>query len=67
MVEGTYYSFTVNSMIRGYHVYKDIWENPTIGEELICKREVGNPKDPISVAVINPLSRISRLSGSHAS
>ena len=23
-----YYSFTVSSMIRGYHVYKDIWENP---------------------------------------
>ena len=52
MAEDTYYCFTVNSMIRGYHVYKDIWESPTIGDEFICKREIGNPKDPLSVAVM---------------
>ena len=39
-------------MIRGYHVYKDIWESPTIGDEFICKREIGNPKDPLSVVVM---------------
>ena len=50
-----YYSFTANSMIRGYHVYKEIWE-PTIGEELCCEREVGNPKDPLAVAVIKPIA-----------
>ena len=56
MAEGMlYYTFTVNSMIREYHIYKDIWENPTIGEELCCKQEVGNPKDPQAVAVINLL------------
>ena len=53
MAEGTlYYSFTVISMIRGYHVYKNIWESPTIGEELFCEREIGNPKDPLAVAVM---------------
>ena len=51
-----YYTFTVNSMIRGYHIYKDIWENPTIGEELCCEREVGNPKDPLAIAVIKPIA-----------
>ena len=57
MTEGVlYYTFTVNSMIRGYHIYKDIWENPTIGEELCCQREVGNPKDPLTVAVIKPIA-----------
>ena len=50
-----YYTFIMHSMIRGYHIYKDIWENPTIGEELRCEREVGNPKDPLAVAVINLL------------
>ena len=50
MAEGTlYYSFTVNSIIYGYHIYKDIWESPTIGEELFCEREIGNPKDPLTV------------------
>ena len=56
MAEGVlYYTFSVNSMIRGYHIYKDIWENPTIGE-LCCEREVGNPKDPLAVAVIKPIA-----------
>ena len=59
MVDGVlYYSFTVSSMtnVRGYHVYKDIWENPAIGEELCCEREVGNSKDPLAVAVIKPIA-----------
>ena len=32
-------------MIRGYHVYKLIWNDCTPGEELECKREPGNPDD----------------------
>lgn len=50
-----YYSFTVNSMIRGYHIYQEIWE-PINGEELGCEREVSNPKDPLAVAVIKPIA-----------
>ena len=34
--------FSVECMIRGYHEYKSIWENPSIGETLICEREIGN-------------------------
>ena len=30
--------------VRGYHVYKDIWE-AAIGEELPCERETKNTKD----------------------
>ena len=53
MAEGTlYYSFSVNSMIRRYHIYRDIWESPTTGEELVCEREIGNPKDTLAVAVM---------------
>ena len=43
--------YTVKSCVRGYHVYKDIWE-ASIGEELICVRETSNPKDPFAVAVV---------------
>ena len=46
------FSFSIFSAIRGFHVYKVIWENPTPGEELYCRRKVGNSHDPLSVAVI---------------
>ena len=38
-------------MIRGYHVYKDIWE-AVLDEELPCQKELGNLVDPFAVAVI---------------
>ena len=36
--------------VRGYYVYKDIWE-AAIGEELLCERETRNAKDRYAVAV----------------
>ena len=36
--------------IRGYHVYKEIWEVAT-GEVLICERELHNVRDRYAVAV----------------
>ena len=44
------YEFTVNAMVRGYHVYQDVWE-VNIGEILPCTREIGNRHDPYAVAV----------------
>ena len=44
-------NFAVDSMIRGHHVYKEIWD-PVNGEELPCEREIGNSSDPLAVAVI---------------
>ena len=38
-------------MIRGYHEYRMIWNNPIAGEELPCYRELGNSHDPYAVAV----------------
>ena len=43
-------SFSVEAMVRGYHVYQDIW-TAVIGEEFPCKREAGNTFDPFAVAV----------------
>ena len=48
-------SFVVESMIRGYHEYKSIWDNPVVGEQLNCIREVGNSHDPMAVAVIKEI------------
>ena len=44
-------SFSVESMVRVYHVYKDIWD-AVVGEEFPCKREDGNRVDPFAVAVV---------------
>ena len=42
---------TVESCVRGLHVYKDTW-TPSVGEELPCKRETGSDKDRYAVAVM---------------
>ena len=43
-------SFIIDSVIRGHHFYKAIWE-PVNGEELNTERETGNPHDPLAMAV----------------
>ena len=37
--------FTVEAVIHGYHMYKSIWLNTIMEEELSCKREIGNAQD----------------------
>lgn len=44
-------SFTIAAMVRGYHIYRDIWQ-ATVNEELACQREIGNAADPFAVAII---------------
>ena len=41
----------VEAMVRGYHVYKDVWTT-VVGEELPSQREDGNRDDPFAVAVV---------------
>ena len=45
------YTFSFNSMIRGYHKYIMIWNNPIAGEGFTCHREAGNSHDSYAVAV----------------
>ena len=44
-------TFSLNSVVRGYHVYKDYWEAAT-GEILRCCEERTNIHDPFAVAII---------------
>ena len=44
-------------MIRGYHIYKEIWE-ASHGETFDCVRETGNRFDPFAVAVISKDGKI---------
>ena len=43
-------SFTVQSYVRGYHIYMEQWE-PRIGEVLPLEREPSNPEDKFAVAI----------------
>ena len=43
--------FTVESCVRGYHVYRERW-TAVIGEVLSCRREPGNASDPFAVGVM---------------
>ena len=43
--------FVINSVVRGYNVYKDIWTSAR-GEELQCQRETGNVHDLYAVSVM---------------
>ena len=43
-------SLEVQSYVRGYHDYKDIW-NPHIGEVLPLEREPNNSEDRFAVAI----------------
>ena len=44
-------SFTVSSVVRGHHIYKDIW-TPYVGEQLFVQTEDKNEHDTHAVAII---------------
>ena len=44
-------AFSVEAMVRGYHVYRDVW-TPSVDEELRCRREPFNTADPFAVTVV---------------
>ena len=48
--DNEYETFAVESMVRGYHVYQEIWI-AAVGEELPCVRETDNHRDQFAVAV----------------
>ena len=37
-------AYKMESCIRGYHVYKELWD-ALIGEDILCEREPFNDKD----------------------
>ena len=45
-------AFSIKEVVRGYHIYKDIW-NADIGSELPCCPESTNREDRYAVAVMN--------------
>ena len=46
------HNFTVSSVVREYHEYKDVWSATIDRTELSCEREPGNQRDKLAVMVI---------------
>ena len=57
------YTFSVESVIRGYHKYKDIRDAAIDRLELPCEREPGNPHDTSAVAVVKRSPGLSIIVG----
>ena len=53
-------TFEFVSAVRGYHIYKDIWE-PSVGEKLIAHREFGNQFDKFAIKVLNGEQTVGHL------
>ena len=53
-------SFELSSAVRGYHVYRDIWE-PSVGEKLVARREFDNQFDKFAVKVLNGEETVGHL------
>ena len=46
-----YFQVSYRSVVRGFHVYKAIW-NPVVNEELSTAQEPDNPEDRYAISVI---------------
>ena len=53
-------TFQLESYVRGYHVYKDIWA-AAVGEELECIQERDNPRDAYAIAVVKHRATVGHL------
>ena len=49
----TPYTFCVDSMVRGYHEYQSMWDNPLADRNLPCEWELGNSHNPQAMAIKN--------------
>ena len=43
--------FRKESCVRGYHIYRELWE-AAIGEDLACQRERGNATDAYAARTV---------------
>ena len=50
----------VESCVRGFHVYGDIW-TPNVGDLLDCEQESGNLNDAYAVAIKNGVNVIGHV------
>ena len=45
------FTFSIETVVRGYRIYKEMWSTAMDGTELPCEREIGNAHDPGNMTV----------------
>ena len=57
------FTFSVETVVQGYHTYEEIWNAVMDGTELPCEREIGNTHDPFVVAIkkITPTENVTKI------
>ena len=45
------FTFSIETVVQGYHIYKEIWNAAMDGTELPCEREICNANDPFAIAI----------------
>ena len=45
------FMFSIETVVRGYHIYKEIWNAAIDGTELHCGRIIVNAHDPFAIAI----------------
>ena len=46
-------TFSIETVVQGYHIYKEIWNAAMDGTELPCEREIGNTHNSFATAIKN--------------
>jgi len=52
--------FKFTSAVRGYHIYKEIWE-PNVGDKFVALRELHNQFDKYAIKVLNGEETVGHL------
>ena len=57
------FTFSIITVVQGYHAYKEIWNAAMDGTELSCEREIGNSHDPFAVAIkkVTPTGNMTKI------
>ena len=53
-------AYEMESCVRGYHVYKDLWD-PSIREDILCEREPFNDADQYALAILEDDTVVSHI------
>ena len=52
--------YDLSSVVRGHHIYKDVW-TPIIGEQLLVEKEEGNEHDTFAIALLKDNSVVGHM------
>ena len=57
------FTFSIKTVVQGYHTYEEIWNAAMDGTELPCERVIGNSHDSFAVAIkkVTPTGNVTKI------